>query len=766
MMHSKTRVRTLIVGVASALAWGAIAPAFAEQGQLEEILVTATRREQKIDDVGIAVSALTGDTLTTMGVQRTEDLVATLPNIVMTSIFGPGTNPNWSIRGITSNDYNDATEAPIASYIDDVYLVSTGAGSTPFYDMNRVEVLRGPQGTLFGRNSTGGAVQFISNEPTKTASGSVLTAWGSYDTVRVQGFVNEPISDSVQFRLAGYYSQNQGFMHNVAVNDRILSPTQVGTFSSQQADGGQRLTQAVRAQLAFEPSDSIRDVIKFSYSNSNGHTSSIWHDRIATNPANGDEYAVPGPDGNGQPAQYGWTAYNGQDRELKAAESYLAINKLTWKVNDKMDVTSISAYNHYLRDVVEDCDGGAQWQCSTHYRNPSHQYSEEIRAFLNEGAQRYTLGAYGLYQFVGINHVAPLFVSNGGGGIALIVKGQQQASGEALFGNGEFDFGDQVTLITGLRLSQDKKHFQHRYSIGLPVDPNNPWPDYISTANVAYKSLILDNVFSDTTAPGLTRFTKNLWSGKVELDFKPVHGQLLYLSVSRGTKAPGYNNGFISGGLTPDLYKYDSEELNAYELGWKSSLADHRVQLNVDAYYYKYHNYDIQSYAGVGSIITNGEAMTYGAEFDLTAKPSEHWYMSLNGSAAHSVLYNAKDAAGFTADRLMPLAPKWTLSGRVGYEMPISAGKIAGVEVDGRSTSGIYNGPGNNSAEFIPGYTIFNARVFVADENRNWEASVGIRNLGNRLYSTQIFLLDGIGHSRYGFYGDPRWITAELRYNF
>jgi iron complex outermembrane receptor protein len=758
--------RVLMLGIAAALAGGSIAPAFAQQatGGLEEIVVTALRREQSANNVGVAASVLTGSTLTDMGIVKTEDVVATLPNVVMTSIFGPGTNPNWSIRGVTSNDYNDATEAPIAVYIDDVYLVSTGAGSTPFFDMARVEVLRGPQGTSFGRQSTGGAVQFISNEPDKTSSGGMQVSYGSYDLNRFQGFVNTPLTDSVQVRLAGFYSSNKGFMPNV---------------TGVQPDAGQRVTQGARGQIAFEPNDSIRDVLKLSYSNSYGRTTGIWHDTIGVNPQ-GFLVPVPGPDAVGQPPQYGWHGYNGQDRELKAGENYLAINKLTWTISDKSNLTSITAFDHYLRDVIEDCDGGALSECNTHYRNPSHQYSQEFRLFFDQGAQRYTVGAYGMYQWTGINHTAPLFQQNAAGayytinaagnpvanGIALLVHGAQWARGEALFANGEFDVADKTTLIAGLRVSEDQKHIWHDYKVVTPVNPLNPFPDYIRTPNIAYGSVLADNAFNDQTAGGLNHFTKNLVGGKLELDYRPVAGNLLYVSFNRGVKAPGYNNGFISGGLAPNQYLYKAETLNAFEIGDKATLLDHRLQLNTDVYYYNYKNYDTLNYAGVGSLITNADAKTYGFEFDATARPDEHWYFSLNGSVANSTLFGTTNTGGLTYNSKMPILAKWTLSGRVGYQFPMAGEKTAGIEADGRATDKVYNNPQNDPAATIPGYAVFNARLYYGPQDKKWEASLDVRNLANRLYSTQIFALLGVNSARYGFYGDPRWITASLNFKF
>jgi iron complex outermembrane recepter protein len=131
-----------------------------------DIIVTAQKREQRLQDVGIAITALSGDALAKIGVRESTDITAQVPNLQNNSVFGPGTNVNFSIRGVSLPDFNDLTEAPVATYIDEIYLVPLGAGSFPTFDVDRVEVLRGPQGTLFGRNTTGGIVHFVTNKAT------------------------------------------------------------------------------------------------------------------------------------------------------------------------------------------------------------------------------------------------------------------------------------------------------------------------------------------------------------------------------------------------------------------------------------------------------------------------------------------------------------------------------------------------------------------------------------------------------------------------
>lgn len=751
MLKSKSRNQALAYGIIAALAAGSASPVFAAEGMLEEVIVTAQKREQSASDVGIAISVLGGDAMADRGILRSEDIVKAMPNIELTAIFGPGTNPNYSIRGVTQNDYNDATESPIAMYVDDVYLVVTGAGSFPLFDMNRVEVLRGPQGTLFGRNSTGGAIHFISNEPSAEFSSSVAAAYGSHNRMRLTGHVNGALSERVQVRLSGYYQDQNGYYHH---------------RTGAQPDAGAIESKAFRGQIALEPIESVRNVLKISYARASGYSTSIWRDAIAQDPVTGDLYPIPGNDSAGVGPVKGLDQNNNTFRALKEAESQSFINKFEWKVSDNTTVTSITGYNHYLRDVVEDCDGGELWLCSTHYRNPSRQYSEELRAFVDMGRQRYTFGAYYLNQKQTINQIAPLFVDFGGGGIVLDVDGKQRSKGYAVFANGEFDLGNRVTLIAGLRGAQDKKHINHRYAIGLPVNPADPWPTYVDSPNVPVSGYVGDFRFDDATAGGLNSFSKKSWNGKLELDFKPSEGNLIYASVSRGTKAPGYNHGFISGGLPNDLYLYDEEKLTAFEAGFKSSFLDNRARLDLSAYYYDYKNYDVLNYIGVGSLIDNADATAYGAELEFSIKPTENWFFSLNASASDHEIKNQPNSLGVREDRDMPIAPKWTASAMVRYEHPVGDSLLFGIQLDGRTRAHFYNNPDNDSAARVAGYAVANGRIYVGERDGRWEASLAVDNIFDRRFEKSIFMLYGISQMRYGFYGEPRWVTGEIKFNF
>ena len=728
-------------------------PVRSENQGIAEIVVTAQKREQKLNDVGISISVLGGDQLDKMLITDSTSIVNVVPNVENTSIYGPGTNTNFSVRGVAQNDSNDGTEAPIATYVDDVYLVTTGAGAFPLYDMQRVEVLRGPQGTLFGRNSTGGLIHYISSRPVDRFEASISGSYGSYDDRTVTGMINVPVAPGVlDVRVAGQYHDNDGWLENRTGN---------------QPDGGQVKSRSIRGSVLFTPNDTLTNVLRISYDRASGYTSGIWRDAITQDPATGYQYTLPegSLDAVGVGPVIG-ESDNGQLRKLLGAKSFLAINKLDWKVGD-VTVTSVTGYNHYRRNTVEDCDGTQVAICATHYNNPSHQFSQELRAYIDAGSSRFTVGAYYLNQVQEQNILAPLAQFAGPGSVALKANVYQRSKGYAVFGNAEFDLASNLTLITGLRGSRDDKTIQQVNGIYQPTDPANPFAGYEANANLPVGPAVGENVFTDATAGGLNHIKKNLWSAKVELDYKPSPGTLVYASFSRGVKAPGFNNGLVSVGLPFQQFRYAQETLLAYEVGVKASFWDRRGNISASTFYYDYSDYQAISFVGVGSFITNNDAKLYGMEADLTLKPFPRVTFQANGGLLHSKLYDVSNAGLFVNDAKMPIAPSWTASALLRYDLPIDGGdKTVGFQLDGRARAHFYNDPANDPAARVPSYGVLNGQVDIATVDDKYRLSLSVKNIFDRRYKTSIFLLNGVAGYRYGFYGPPRWVSADLTIKF
>ena len=730
-------------------------------GILEEVVVTATKREQGLSDIGISVTSISGREMSALGLNETIEIVAAVPNLVNASVFGPGSNTNFSIRGVAQNDFNDGTESPNALYVDEVYLVPTGAGSFPLYDMDRVEVLRGPQGTFFGRNSTGGLIHFISQKPTDEFAGSISTSYGSHEEYTFEGMLNIPLGDAGALRISGKLKDNDGWSDNISGN---------------QPDGGQIKTESLRAQLLLTPSDTFDTLFKVSYDEVSGFSSNIAREPIGISSGTGDQFVL-GPQDNFYGTGPGLDAVglgavgdenssdNGQNRELIGTESLIIQNTSNWEIGDTT-ITSVAAFNRYEREQTEDCDGTQTRICTTHYDNESEQFTLEVRAFMDKGGFRLTYGGYYLDHEIELDVIAPFF-QDFPSAIMLDAKAKQEAEGLAAFANIEYDLSDEWTLIVGARVSRDEKEIDQINGFFLPLDPANPFPGNEDTTNVPVGGFAGGNEFTDATIGSLREFTENTWSGKLELDYKPDADTLIYGSISRGIKSAGFNNGFITVPLPPEELPFDSEELLAFELGYKTLFWDQKASVSMAAFYYDYSDFQTVNFVGAGSFITNKDGELYGAEAELTLLPIEGLTIRLSGGTVETELRDVSNAGGVEEDREMALAPSWTLSGMARYEFQLQdSDKLLGFQIDGNARDSFFNDPGNNSAAEVPSFHVFNAHVTLSDAAERFRVTASVKNLTDKQEINSIFLLQGLGGYRALYHNRPRWYSIDFTYNF
>ena len=237
----------LAFGLAAAQAAHAQAPATADL-DAGEIVVTAQKREQKLQDVGIAISVLSKDELERRNITSATDIVSAIPNLKYNAYSS--SQVVFNVRGVSQNDYGDQQEPPVAVYQDDSYASSITTASFPIFDLARVEALRGPQGTLFGRNATGGAVQFISNQPTDALDGYVRLTYGRFNQTIVEGAVSGPLSDSLSARISGVFNRDDGYMQNITPGEK---------------DRGANNHWALRGIFAYEPSSTFKARLTLRY---------------------------------------------------------------------------------------------------------------------------------------------------------------------------------------------------------------------------------------------------------------------------------------------------------------------------------------------------------------------------------------------------------------------------------------------------------------------------------------------------------------------
>jgi iron complex outermembrane receptor protein len=706
-------------------------PATTEQKGLGDIVVTASRREEKLQKVGISITALSASALQQMGVKQTSDIVSQVPSLRLNQYNSA--SPVFNIRGVSQNSFDDQLEPPVAIYVDDAYIAAAGAQSVPSFDLARVEVLRGPQGTLFGRNATGGLIQFISKRPTKTLDGYLDVTGGTNGHANVEGAISGPLTDDIQARIAGAYNYRRPFIRNL-----------IGT-------GGQGLNNyALRGQLAAQPTDRLNLLVIGRFSRNDNEKQGTPAGVPAYPDADGLGLYV-GPNQNpwgtcnGCDA-YGWKDTDGNPYVVSADTSgrfnrtiYGAQGRVEWDLGG-VQVTSITDWLRNHRTSYSDDDGSPNPIFDDFYYQRYHQISEEFRLSGSTSNLRWTTGFYYLD-----THSDNGFQLTSFGDYMSGYNGKFRTHSWSIFGQGEYDITSKLTVIGGLRYVQDRK-----------------------TADVVSQehfdgALTAQLIFNPSTYPDLAREKFNDYAARAQVNYKLDEDVLLYASFNRGIKGPN----FIAQSFTPFIPEnspHKGETLLAYEAGLKGSFFDRTVRLNIDGFVYDHHNYQAYSYKNLVSAIVNKPATAKGIEAELTLAPILGLTLSSGVSLMESKVKDVVLPSGRIITSNLPQSPGLSGNVSVNYEVPVSDGLKASAHFDMAWTRKFNFSIFPAEVTEEPGHAEGNLRLSLSDAKDRWTASVFCHNLWKVLYRT--YALDSSGYgSLANIYNEPRWFGLELRYN-
>ena len=455
---------TAVFLVAAAAALAGTAAAQTTSG-LEEIIVTAQKREQSMQDVGIAVTAFSDKQIRELGFSDSTDIVAMTPGLIYTTPNAESSVINFFLRGVGLNDFADANENPVAVYVDDVYRPASGGLSFQLFDLQRVEVLRGPQGTLFGRNTTGGVVHFISKRPTDELDGFIDLTYGSYDQIKAEAAFGGPIGDTVSGRLSAAMNKHDGWTEN--------------RFEGA-PDYNEGDSVAVRAQLQWEPSDAARILLSGNYSD-NDAAVGAWQHQATTRNANGESVAL-GPnettgaidcnadlvlddadlrtgtdcfgyrDTDGDPFEGDYD----RDGRVETEASGGSLN-IDWDVGD-VTITSITAYQKVERLQSEDTEASPAPLIQPTFGAETTTFTQELRAAGGSDAFRWLVGGFYFDNEVEGHYLLDL---TNLGFVFFDAVYEQESESMAAFGQVEFDLSDQFTVIAGARWSNDQKELDY-----------------------------------------------------------------------------------------------------------------------------------------------------------------------------------------------------------------------------------------------------------------------------------------------------------------
>ena len=750
-MHATLVATSVLLGVGDRSFAATANEPEAASGGLQEIVVTAQRRAQSVEDVGVSVVAIGDDELRALNMVNSRDLIKAVPGLMMESTGGGGVNANLTVRGVSQGDYSSNQESPNAIYVDEVYVSSPNAAAFTLYDLSRVEVLRGPQGTLFGRASSGGLASFITQGPTRDWGGYVDAGLSSFNDVYVEAAGGGPITESVRFRVATRYEKADGWFENGA-------PGGSAAFAKN--------FHGVRAQVEADLTDRLTAKLSVTYDVNQKHNEGAY--RMMPTALEPDQNGIPVPTylppgspnsftGYTPPTYSNWNKGDFNNVGFLQNHQFSPTLYLTYDLGGPK-LTSITNFTHFNFKYNEDCDSTPIDVCQFGYGQNLDQYSEEVRVNGRSGNLTYTTGAIYLKvdqndpQFFGY----PFFSGTEYGFSDSNLVTQNMHSWGA-FGQLEYDFTPKLRGIVGARYTQETKTFSSQ--------------TYFNELGTAYGGSGINNPpllaydFSSSTVGDAARTSQGLWSGKTELDFKPADHTLLYVSASRGVKAGGFNTN-LTAALSNEQTPYKSEFVNAYEVGSKVEAYDRRLRVNASAFYYDYHRFQGYAFQGLQSVVGNYQGNFAGGELEIVAAPTSSTEISLSGSHVQTRIYGVTSLI-YGPDRTEQamMAPQWTYYASATKRVELPVGTLS-FNWNGNYISSHYTSLDNNPGTYIDGSFEHNARVTLDLKSQKVEIALFINNIGNTARVS--FNQDATASSGWILrsYDKPRWYGISLRKMF
>ncbi len=737
MRESTSLRRAALAGAATA----ALMTGGAAAQEYDSITVTAQKREQSVIDVPISMSVFGAEELKEIGASSLDDLASRTPNFEYTRSSDLKLKPA-TIRGVAGGVSGGEDQA-VGVYLDEVYLGTAAAAQFELFDMERVEVLRGPQGTLFGRNTTGGAVSFTTRKPDDDPRAQVTADLGNYNMKRVQALANMPIIEGkLAAKISGAYYDRGGLTENVHLGERT------------NAESGWSL----RGQVRFTPSEDIDINLSADYREADRQpTREIVLDNFLF------DAGIPGLDftSDGDPKNFS-VSIEGDSVETMEAWGVAAHAVIGLGPVELTSITSYRAHD-YFQEVDTDMSP-IKW---TYDGDPEQQeqFSQELRlASTGDARLNWIAGVYYFHQYTDNQS----FVRLGEDILAflgaptspdLFARGNGIVSADSIAGylHGEFKATQRLRLTVGARVSHDSKSIDYEQTdesggvVGAvaPYSREASWTEFTGDATISYD-------LADAT--------------------------MAYVKAARGYKAGGFNDGLGS----PNNPSFDPEYVLSYEGGLKTVLAENRLWINVAAFYMKWDDIQIAGFGTVdrggtptfGVFTGNfGKARSIGAEMDFHARPVEG--LELFGAAA---VLDTEFTEGDPVDpddplaepniapgNWLPFAPKWTLSGGARYAHQSPLGELIWrVEYihTGRQALTSFGGYGNDPLGMQDGYGLLDARVALALSDRVSVALWG-RNLTDTRYATRYQNLNfpPVFSSFYAL-GEPRTYGGQISLEF
>lgn len=724
----------MVAALSPSSAWAAEAAENEGPAAFEDIVVTATKRATDMQDTPISVSVIGGEALQSGGVQRLSDITDALPNVRLPDALNPG---NAAIRGISSQARATArVESPVGAYLDEVFVGGKFLNGFLF-DIDRIEVIRGPQGTLWGRNTAAGAISYVTRRPTREFEAYGEATYGNYDLALFRGAVSGPlIEETLSYRLAVGHMSRDGY------DERVSG----GTFGKTDVDG-------VRGQLLIRPSDRLDIRLIAGYT----QTDSFPRSQVYF----AGPFAIGGS---------GSRRADTNDRSFAQGEAkqYNFAAHATYDIGG-IELTSVSGYNALKSYYRYDEDGTSTDFVVSFFGRPdrpetSEQFSQELRLSSSGKTLEYTLGAY-VFNLSDYNSttnsysdfLAPAITEEPR---AFIFeqdnRSRQRTSAYAVFGQGDYHLTEALTATFGFRLNDERKTFKVDAAGSRIFDAAGTL--LVSTPAGAYRSL--------------PRFKDSVATAMGGLKYQFTDDVMAYATYSEGYKSGGFNT---DAAVNPAISAtFGPESTVQYELGLRTSLLDRRLILNATAFWMNYDNLQIEEFVGLNVQVGNaGKARSRGVELEMVARPGENWAISASAAYldAKFLKFSLVQPDGtiiFDRDgNRLPFAPEFSSSVNVRREIPIGDGRLF-ASGEWIYSSAYFTEPNNSGAGRQPAYHTFNARLGFKPDGDRWEVALWGRNLTDQ--DIRVDFNDALpaffGGSVFEVLAPPRTYGLEATYRF
>ncbi len=719
------------------------------QDILEEITVTARKRSQDVQDVSMSISVLTGEQVAERTIMNAQDISWFTPGLYATGSSGD-TDPLYTIRGIGLNDAFSNNNPTVGVYLDEVIQPLVPMMGFQLYDLDRIEVLKGPQGTLYGRNTTGGAVNVFTRRAGEELNGYARVDFGEFERFEFEGAVGGPLSETLSARVAALsIQQNDGWLLNAFNGQRI----------------GQLDQLSVRGKLEWTPTDEFELIATVTRSTDKSDSAGREHVGFLDGPFSGNlcQAAIEGRRDETQCVSFlGYSdlledrytiensSFYGQDQD---AESTAVTVRINWDIGDTT-LTAVTGYSEYDRVYNEDADGTPLIMIDVQSTNAIDALSQEIRlSGSTAGGFDWVIGGFvsedelffdfqqALDEHIFLSRVSQNFT--------------QVGKSWALFAHGQLPLSDRTRLVGGLRYTDEEKTFDY---FGFDHDP------FGTSAFPAIGIAPVSRYFDKSTSDEVT--------GEIGIEFDVSDDAMMYANVTKGFKSGGYK-GAISFSL-PELEPFDPETLYAYEVGVKSTLADGRLRLNAAGYYYDWKDFqafvtEIRGGVPVLVLANAGDAEVSGLELDAQWAPVDGLQLWLGANLMDTEItrYNTIPGTGDNQGNRLSNSPEVMINARARYEFDVGqSGWLAFAASDLVYRSKVYYSLGNNGQSAQDAIWLWSGRAGLVSADEHWSISVWGKNLTDKFYKTQSYdNLGGIFPSQ-NYLGMPRSYGISVKYSF